>query len=82
MDRTLTPTFEMKRRCGDNEVETIHVPLSGEVFELEEHLRQAYAGFLAGHSVMPPETARHSVAVALAAERSWREGRAVLLDSA
>ncbi len=82
MDRTLTPTFEMKRRCGNSEVETIHVPLSGEVFELEEHLRQAYAGFLAGHSMMPPETARQSVAVSLAAERSWREGRAVRLDSA
>ena len=82
MDRTLTPTFEMKRRCGDGEVETIHVPLSGEVFELEEHLRQAYAGFLAGRSVMPPETARQSVAVSLAAERSWREGCAVLLDPA
>ncbi|MEO6623475.1 MAG: Gfo/Idh/MocA family oxidoreductase [Burkholderiaceae bacterium] len=81
MDRTLTPTFEMKRRCGNGEVETIHVPLSGEVFELEEHLRQAYAGFLAGRSVMPPQTARQSVAVSLAAERSWREGRPVLLDS-
>ncbi|HVL58015.1 MAG TPA: hypothetical protein VM491_16080, partial [Burkholderiaceae bacterium] len=80
MDRTLTPSFEMKRRIGEGPVEIVDVPLSGEVFELEENLRQAYAGFAAGRSVMPPETARASVAVALAAERSWLEARTVALD--
>ena len=57
------------------EVQSLHVPLSGEVFELEEHLRQAYMGFAQGRSVMPVEVARASIAVGLAAERSWREGR-------
>ena len=45
--------------------------------ELEENLRRAYAGFAAGTSVMPPATARRSVAVSLAAEQSWLERRPV-----
>ncbi len=77
MDRTLTPSFELKVRRGDGEVQTIDVPLSGEVFELEENLRRAYRGFAIGHSVMPPETARRSIQVALAAERSLAEGQSV-----
>ncbi len=81
MDRTETPSFEMKRRRGDGEVETIDIPLSGEVFELEENLRRAYAGFSEGYSVMPPERARVSVAVCLAAEQSWRECRSVQLTA-
>ena len=80
MDRTYTPSFELKLRRGEGEVETVPIPLSGEVFELEENLRQAYAGFAQGRSVMPPETALASVAVALAAETSWNEKRPVRLD--
>lgn len=75
MDRTTTPSFELRLRRGAGEVQSLHVPLSGEVFELEEHLRQAYLGFAQGRSVMPVEVARASIAVGLAAERSWREGR-------
>lgn len=82
LDRTHTPSFELKRRRGEGEVETLHVPLSGEVFELEANLRRAFAGFAAGHSVMPPEAARLSVAVSLAAEQSWHERRAVPLNLA
>ncbi len=77
MDRTLTPGFEMKRRIGDGEVETVEIPLSGEVFELEEHLRRAFAGFAADRSVMSCAMARPSIAICLAAERAWREGRSV-----
>ncbi len=80
-DRTDKPSFELKRARGDD-VETIAIPLSGEVFELEENLRRAFAGFAAGYSVMPPERARASVAVCLAAEQSWRLGQPVQLDSA
>jgi len=80
MDRTTTPSFDLRLRCGTADVQTLPIPLSGEVFELEEHLRQAYAGFAAGRSVMSPEAARRSVAVALAAERSWTEGRTVPLE--
>ncbi len=84
MDRTLTPGFEMKRQLrdahGQGEVDTITIPLSGEVFELEEHLRQAYAGFAAGRSVMSCSMARPSIAVCLAAEQAWREGRTIVPD--
>lgn len=80
MDRTTTPSFELRLRCGAGDVQALHVPLSGEVFELEEHLRQAYAGFAQGRSVMPMTAARASIAVGLAAERSWREGRAQQLS--
>ena len=79
MDRTLTPSFEMKRRRGDGDVETIAIPLSGEVFELEENLRQALAGFAQGRSILPAQAARASVAVSLAAERAWVAGQPVNL---
>jgi len=79
MDRTHTPSFELKLRRGEAEVQTLSVPLSGEVFELEEHLRQAYAGFAQGRSVLPAESVLPAVRVCLAAEQSWHEGRAVAL---
>lgn len=79
MDRTLTPSFEMKRRCGDGDVETITIPLSGEVFELEENLRQALLGFAQGRSILPAQAARASVAVSLAAEQAWASGKPVML---
>ncbi|MEO8856006.1 MAG: Gfo/Idh/MocA family oxidoreductase [Burkholderiaceae bacterium] len=82
MDRTETPSFEMKLRRGDAAVETIAIPLSGEVFELEENLRRAYAGFAAGHSIMSAQQARASVAVSLAAEQSWRTRQPVQLKLA
>ena len=79
MDRTTKPDFELKIRSGDAEVEKLTIPLSGEVFELEEHLRQAYAGFASGSSVMPVQDARPSIVVALAAQRSWLENSVVRL---
>ena len=80
MDRTLTPSFEMKRRLGEADVETVEIPLSGEVFELEENLRQALAGFAQGRSILSAREARASVAVSLAAEQAWSEGKPVVLD--
>lgn len=77
MDRTTTPTFELKLRRGDADAVTLAVPVSGEVFELEEHLRQAYAGFAQGRSVLPPELARRSIVVALALDESLVQGRPV-----
>jgi myo-inositol 2-dehydrogenase/D-chiro-inositol 1-dehydrogenase len=77
MDRTTTAQFELKMRSGDGEAVLLDVPLSGEVFELEENLRQAYAGFAQGRSVMPPETARRSIVVALAVDQSLALGRPV-----
>ena len=80
MDRTLTPSFEMKRRRGDEAVEVINIPLSGEVFELEENVRQALTGFAQGVSIMPAAVARASVAVCLAAEQAWKQRGPVLLE--
>jgi len=80
MDRTQHPSFELKYRNGDKDPLQVSIPLSGEVFELEESLRQAFIGFAAGRSIMPPSIARLSVEVCLAAERSWRESRPVVLS--
>jgi myo-inositol 2-dehydrogenase/D-chiro-inositol 1-dehydrogenase len=80
MDRTTKPNFELKIRSGDAEAQELTIPLSGEVFELEEHLRQAYAGFALGRSVMSVEDARPSIVVALAAQRSWLEDSVVRLE--
>jgi hypothetical protein len=79
MDRTTKPNFELKIRSGDAEAQELTIPLSGEVFELEEHLRQAYAGFALGRSVMSVQDARPSIVVALAAQRSWLEDSVVRL---
>ena len=56
------------------------VPLSGEVFELEENIRQAYAGFAAGRSILSPRETRASVAVCLAAEEAFRTRATVTLE--
>ena len=80
MDRTTTPSFELKLRSGETDVVTLDIPLSGEVFELEENLRQAYAGFAQGRSVMPPELARRSIVVALAVDQSLAQGAPVDLS--
>lgn len=77
MDRTTTPSFDMKLRKGDSDAVSVDIPLSGEVFELEEHLRQAYAGFTEGRSVMSPQQARPSMVVALAVDQALRQGRPV-----
>jgi len=70
----------MNRRRREDDVETVTILLSGEVFELEENLRQALAGFAQGRSILPAQAARASVAVSLAAERSWAEGKPILLE--
>ena len=78
-DRTMHPEFELKVQRGTADVETVAVPKSGEVFELEENLRAAYAGFREGRSILTPEETRIAIEVCLAAERSHREGRPVAL---
>jgi myo-inositol 2-dehydrogenase/D-chiro-inositol 1-dehydrogenase len=79
MDRTLHPDFALTVRSGAGEPRTISIPLSGEVFELEENLRRALHGFGEGESILPPQEARHSVEVCLAAEESLRTGQPVRL---
>jgi myo-inositol 2-dehydrogenase/D-chiro-inositol 1-dehydrogenase len=79
LDRTMHPDFELKVKRGSAEVETVEVPLSGEVFELEENLRRALAGFRDGKSILSPAEARIAVAVCLAAEQAYRNGKPVEL---
>lgn len=78
-DRTMHPEFELKVQRGSADVETVAVPKSGEVFELEENLRAAYAGFREGRSILTPEETRIAVEVCLAAEKSHRQGGPVTL---
>jgi myo-inositol 2-dehydrogenase/D-chiro-inositol 1-dehydrogenase len=80
MDRALHPEFALKVRRGDAEAERIAIPQSGEVFELEENLRQALAGFRDGRSVLSPEQARDAIEVCLAAEQAYRSGERVELE--
>jgi myo-inositol 2-dehydrogenase/D-chiro-inositol 1-dehydrogenase len=53
--------------------------LSGEVFELQEELRQVVAAFGARRALVSPEEARKRIVVCLEAERSVRENRVVEL---
>ena len=84
MDRTLTPTFEVRaRRRGHDPMamaEQLAIPHSGEAFELEENLRQTLAGFAEGRSTLPPEEARASIAICLAAVEAARSGGEVRLE--
>lgn len=76
--RTLTPDYELKvLRRGRTEAETVAIPKSGEVFELEENLRRAFAAFGENRSPLPPEEAKQSIAVCLAAEEAHASGRPV-----
>lgn len=76
MDRTLHPEFTLKVQRGDREPEAVDIPRSGEVFELEENLRRALAGFREGRSIFSPREARLAVEICLAADESHRTGAA------
>ncbi len=77
LDRTMHPDFELKVKRGSADVETVDIPLSGEVFELEENLRRALDGFRNDRSILSPQEARIAVAVCLAAEQAYRSGKPV-----
>ncbi|BBK33478.1 myo-inositol 2-dehydrogenase/D-chiro-inositol 1-dehydrogenase [Stella humosa] len=76
--RETQSAFELKvRRRGQSGAETIEVPRSGEVYELEENLRQAFIAFAEGRSPLPPEEAKASVVLCLAAEEAHATGRTI-----
>jgi myo-inositol 2-dehydrogenase/D-chiro-inositol 1-dehydrogenase len=77
MDRTEHPDFLLKVQRRDGEPEEVAIPQSGEVFELEENLRRAFAGFREGRSVFSPVEARLAVEICLAAEAAFRSGETV-----
>ena len=80
MDRTLHPTFELKvQRRGREACETVAIPASGELFELEEELQQVVRGFRERRPIVSGAEARKRVILCVEAERSLAEGREVAL---
>ena len=80
LDRTRVATYELKvRRRGATAPETIPIEESGELFELEEELRQIVTAFRARRPLVSGEDARKRTIVCLAAERAAREGGEVTL---
>jgi myo-inositol 2-dehydrogenase/D-chiro-inositol 1-dehydrogenase len=81
MDRTREPSFELKvQRRGQERNERVPLEPSGEIFELEEELRQTVAAFRDRRPLYPGAEARKRIAVCLAVERSAREGREIALQ--
>jgi len=80
MDRTRHPAFELTvKRRGSREAEALPLQPSGELFELEEELRQTVRAFEQRSPLVSGEEARQRVLVCLEAERSLREGREISL---
>jgi myo-inositol 2-dehydrogenase/D-chiro-inositol 1-dehydrogenase len=80
MDRTLHPAFELKvQRRGQEEFETIDLPQSGELFELEEELKKVVTAFRERRPIISGDEARKRVIICLEAERSIQEGREIAL---
>ena len=80
MDRTWEPTFEIKvQRKGQDACETLSVPPSGELYELEEELRRAVDAFRERKPIVSGEEARKRIIVCLEAERSLTEGKELAL---
>jgi len=80
MDRTLHPTFEFKiQPRGQTQCETLAIEASGEVFELEEELKQTVIAFHDRRPLLSGGEARKRILVCLEAERSLREEREIPL---
>jgi len=80
MDRTRQPAFDLRvQRRGQEAPEPVVLGTSGELFELEEELRQTVAAFRDRRPLVPGEEARKRIVVCLEAERSLREGREIPL---
>ncbi|MBN9075622.1 MAG: hypothetical protein BGN87_16090 [Rhizobiales bacterium 65-79] len=80
-DRTREPSFEIKvQRAGAAKAETLKVPASGELFELDRELSLVVDAFRKGRPMVSGEEARKRILVCLAAERALAEGREMRLD--
>ena len=80
MDRTREPTFELRvQRRGETRGVALPLEPSGEVFELEEELRQTVAAFRERRPLVSGEEARKRIVVCREAERSLQEGREIPL---
>jgi myo-inositol 2-dehydrogenase/D-chiro-inositol 1-dehydrogenase len=79
--RSASPSFELKiKRRGAEAAETVALAASGEIFDLEEEMRQVIAAFRAGSTLVSAAESRKRVVVCLEAERSVREGRPINLE--
>ncbi len=78
-DRTLNPEFILKlHRKGDEQSKNIPIALpSGELFELEEELKQTVELFKINKALFPAEDARKVVAICIEAEHSLQEKREI-----
>jgi len=80
MDRTLTPSHELKvQRKGQSACEIVELGRSGEVFELEEQLARTVEAFREGRPLVSAEEARKTIVVCLEAERAVAEGKEIAL---
>jgi myo-inositol 2-dehydrogenase / D-chiro-inositol 1-dehydrogenase len=80
MDRTRQPAFDLRvKRRGWEAPEPFVLRASGELFELEEEVRQTVAAFRDRRSLVSGEEARKRIVVCLEAERSLQEGREIPL---
>jgi myo-inositol 2-dehydrogenase/D-chiro-inositol 1-dehydrogenase len=77
--RSMKPSFELKLKRGGGPVETVDLSASGEVFDLEEEIRQVVAAFRQGKTLVGAEESRKRVIVCLEAERSIRENKELSL---
>ena len=68
------------RRTHADEPEIIALGKSGEVFELEEQIRQTVAAFKQRHSLVSGIDARKRIIVCLEAERALAEKREIALN--
>jgi hypothetical protein len=75
MDRTTTPSFGLKlARAGEDSGVEIPIESSGEVFELEEQLRELPARVASRQPRVSAADALLSLKLCLAAEESMRRG--------
>jgi myo-inositol 2-dehydrogenase/D-chiro-inositol 1-dehydrogenase len=72
MDRTTEASYELAVKRGAAPPERIAIPKSGEVFELEENLRRAFAAFRGAPPPITLEEARLAVSLCLDIEARAR----------
>lgn len=81
MDRTHTPSFELKlQRAGAEGAEIVPIEKSGEVFELEEQLRRLPRDVAARTPLVSARDALPSLRICLEAERALTERRPIRLE--
>jgi myo-inositol 2-dehydrogenase/D-chiro-inositol 1-dehydrogenase len=68
------------QRRGKEKCETLDVPPSGELFELEEELKRVVSAFRERRPIISGEEARKRVVICIEAERSLAEGREIKLQ--